>query len=263
MPPLLGPPPTTGEHLLYDAELTIREKKLVDFVTAKHTGLVNGARTRAAEYLLAAHAARNQPPADDFMLLADPGDLNPSMITRWRQFLDDTKKRTRPGVAALARASPSCPTRSSREKAPALLKAVTGGNKLVAAAFADAAEVDEGGRRALRQAARRRRPAVEGSRARGRDAARRSGRGGAAPRAVRPRSPADAPLALDWGFLSLFPDRATQGEYQKLLKRRWRTGSRRGRRGRWCCTTRRGRTTRASSTAATPAGRASRCRGSS
>src|SRR5439155_559584 len=33
-----------------------------------------------------------------------------------------------------------------------------------------------------------------------------------------PRSPADAPLALDWGFLSLFPDRATQAEYQKLLK---------------------------------------------
>ena len=57
-----------------------------DFVTAKHTGLVNGARTRAAEYLLAAHAARNQPPADDFMLLADRGDLNPTMITRWRQY---------------------------------------------------------------------------------------------------------------------------------------------------------------------------------
>ena len=32
-----------------------------------------------------------------------------------------------------------------------------------------------------------------------------------------PDSPADAPLALDWGFLSLFPDRATQAEYQKLL----------------------------------------------
>ena len=26
-----------------------------------------------------------------------------------------------------------------------------------------------------------------------------------------PTAPADAPLALDWGFLSLFPDRATQG----------------------------------------------------
>ena len=72
--------------------MQIREKKLVDFVTAKHAGLVTGARTRAAEYLLAAHAARNQPPADDFMLLADPGDLNPSMITRWRQYLADTQE---------------------------------------------------------------------------------------------------------------------------------------------------------------------------
>ena len=69
--------------------------------------------------------------------------------------------------------------------------------------------------------------------------------------------------ALDWGFLSLFPDRATQGEYQKLLRRRRRLASRRARRGRWCWTTRRGRTSRASSCAATPATPASRCRGSS
>src|SRR4029453_14577609 len=95
-----------------------------------------GARLRAAEYLLAAHAARNQPPADDFMLLADPGDLNPSMITRWRQYLSDTKKRRDPvwlhwhAVAELS--DPEFP-----EKAPARLKAIPGGNKLVAAAFAE------------------------------------------------------------------------------------------------------------------------------
>ncbi len=33
-----------------------------------------------------------------------------------------------------------------------------------------------------------------------------------------PNSPADAPLALDWGFLDLFPDRTTQGEYKALIK---------------------------------------------
>ena len=33
-----------------------------------------------------------------------------------------------------------------------------------------------------------------------------------------PDAPPDVPLALGWGFLSLFPDRATQGEYQKLVK---------------------------------------------
>jgi cytochrome c553 len=70
VPPLVGLKPDTGEHLLYDAELKIREKKLVDFVTSKHTGLVSGARTRVAEYLLAAHEARNQPPADDLPIPA-------------------------------------------------------------------------------------------------------------------------------------------------------------------------------------------------
>lgn len=33
-----------------------------------------------------------------------------------------------------------------------------------------------------------------------------------------PNSPANAPLAMDWGFLDLFPDRATQEEYKALIK---------------------------------------------
>jgi hypothetical protein len=216
VPPLVGPPPTRDDHVLYDAELRIREKKLVDFVTAKHTDLVTGARTRAAEYLLAAHAARNQPPADDFMLLADRGDLNPTMITRWRQFLADTKKRRDPvwlhwhAVAELSDAE-------FAEKAPALLAAVAGANKLVSAAFAEPpksikdvaakygkllADIDKQWKEAARGVAFLPDPDAEGLRRvlYGAD------------------SPADAPLALDWGFLSLFPDRGTQAEYEKLLR---------------------------------------------
>jgi hypothetical protein len=209
VPPTVGPPTTRDDQPLYDAELEIRRKKLVDFITAKHAGLVNGARTRAAEYLLAAHAARNQPPADDFMLLADPGDLNPSMITRWRQFLADTKKRRDPAwlhwhsVAEL-------PDAEFAEKAPALLKAITGANRLVAAAFVEPP-------RSMKEVAERYGKLLAGV----------AGSGNAPPadpdaEALRrvlygPDSPADAPLALDWGFLSLFPDRATQAEYQKLL----------------------------------------------
>ena len=73
-----------------------------------------------------------------------------------------------------------------------------------------------------------------------------------------PDSPADAPLELDWGFLSLFPDRATQAEYEKLLRalENWlREGAAAGD---GAARRRRGRTTRASSSAATPAGRATR-----
>ncbi|MBM3981738.1 MAG: DUF1549 domain-containing protein [Planctomycetes bacterium] len=209
VPPVVGTAPSGWSALAYSIELHRREKALIDFVTAKHTALVTGARTRVAGYLLAAHAARNQPPADDFMLLADPGDLNPSMITRWRQFLSDTKKRKHPAfrhwhaVAELSEAEFAA-------IAPALLKAVVGGNKLVVAAFAEAPksmkEVAERYGKLLQQVAKPQAALDD-------------------PDAVElhavlygPDSPADAPLALDWGFLSLFPDRATQGEYQKHLR---------------------------------------------
>ena len=216
VPPLVGPQSGGFQSLFYRAELATREMRLRDFVTGKHIGLVTGARTRAAEYLLAAHAARNQPPADDFMLLADPGDLNPSMITRWRQFLSDAKKRKHPAFLhwhAVAELSDA----EFAEKAAAILKAVVGGNKLVAAAFAtppksmkDVAErygkllkdVDQRVKELAKPQAALSDPDAEELR-----------------RVLYgPDSPADAPLALDWGFLSLFPDRATQGEYEKHLR---------------------------------------------
>ncbi|MDB5310346.1 MAG: Planctomycete cytochrome [Gemmataceae bacterium] len=216
VPPLYGPAPATGEHLLFDAELKVRERQLIDFVTARHSALVGGARARAGEYLLAAHAARNAPPADDFMLLADPGDLNPSMITRWRQYLEDTRKRRDPvwlhwhAVAEFAE-------KEFAEKGPAGLAKVDGGNRLVRAIFSTPpktmkevadrygkllADIDTRWKAALAAGAKQLDPDAEQLR-----------------RVLYgPTSPADAPLALDWGFLSLFPDRATQGEYQKLLR---------------------------------------------
>ncbi len=216
VPPLLGAPPGGLASIVDRSELILREKQLVGFVTAKHAGLVNGARARAGEYLLAAHAARNQPAADDFMLLADPGDLNPSMITRWRQFLTDTAKRKHAAFRhwhAVAELSDA----EFAEKAPALLKAVVGGNKMVAAALAETPKTMK--EVATRYGALLVRVDVEWKQF-------------AKPRAALddpdaeelrcvlygPDAPADAPLALDWGFLSLFPDRATQGEYQKHLR---------------------------------------------
>jgi mono/diheme cytochrome c family protein len=206
VPPMIGPPPTRDDHVLYEAELAIREKKLVDFITAKHTALVHGARTRVAEYLLAAHAIRNQPAPDDFMLLADPGDLNPSMINRWRQFLIDTKKRKDPAWLHW-HAVADLPDAEFATKAPALLKAVTGGNRLVVAAMTDPPksmkEMAERYGKLLATCGDAKFPDVDA------EALRRVLYG--------PDSPADAPLSLDWGFLSLFPDRQTQAEYQKLL----------------------------------------------
>jgi hypothetical protein len=216
VPPLWGAAPTTGEHLLFDAELKIRERKLVEFVTAKHRDLVTGARARAGEYLLAMWSARNQPPADDFMLIADRGDLNPTMVTRWRQHLDEAKARRDP-VWAVWHALAALPEDEFADRAAAVLKEI-GGNRLVRGAFAtppkSMKEVAERYGKLFAEIGRQWQEASE-------DGAERLADPDAEElRSVLygPRSPADAPLALDWGFLSLFPDRATQAEYQKLLK---------------------------------------------
>lgn len=202
VPPLWTKAPDTGEYLLFEAELKVREKQLVDFVTAKHAGLVNGARTRAAEYLLAAHAARNAPPADDFMLLADPGDLNPTMINRWKQFLDDARKRKDPVWLHW---------HAFADHDFAKGEVMTeGGNKLVRAAFAEPPksmkEVAERYSKLLAKYDSAAKPFPDPEA----EQLRRVLYG--------PTSPCDAPLALDWGFLSLFPDRATQAEYEKRLR---------------------------------------------
>ena len=51
-------------------------------VRAKRDELVKSAEVRVAEYLMAAHAQRDQPTTEEFMLLADGADLNPTMIVR-------------------------------------------------------------------------------------------------------------------------------------------------------------------------------------
>src|SRR5262249_17431442 len=65
VPPLFLPPPKTKAYEAFDKELRAREQKLKHFVQAKHAELVKAAKTRAAEYMLAAHALRNQPTTED------------------------------------------------------------------------------------------------------------------------------------------------------------------------------------------------------
>ena len=179
-------------------------------MVAKHTELVTQARSRVAEYLLAAHAARHQPPADDFMLIADKGDLNPAMIARWRAFLVRTRKAKDTTWAVWHRYA------DTPETDFAEVKALVADNPRVRTAFAHPPK-------AMKEVAERYGKLLAEVEAEWKKA------GGEAPltdpaaeslRAALygPTAPADAPLALDWGFLSLFPDRATQGEYQKLIK---------------------------------------------
>jgi hypothetical protein len=96
VPPEFEEPPTDSgrlrSRLAFRKELAKREKALADFLAGKFDLLRKSARSRAAEYLLAAHARRGQPRADEFMLIADGNDLNPSMITRWQAYLERTAR---------------------------------------------------------------------------------------------------------------------------------------------------------------------------
>jgi cytochrome c553 len=99
VPPLFAPPPATAEYAKFVQELEAREAKLEDFLRTKHAELIASARTRAAEYLLAAHALRDQPSTEEFMLIADGNDLNPTMIVRWQALLNRTRKAHHPVMA--------------------------------------------------------------------------------------------------------------------------------------------------------------------
>src|SRR5205823_10112022 len=92
VPPEYDPPPKTETYAKFTAELAKREKALADFLAQKRDALRKSAKERADEYLLAAHARRGMPRGDDFMLLADPNDLNPKMIIRWQAALARTPR---------------------------------------------------------------------------------------------------------------------------------------------------------------------------
>src|SRR5204863_7184801 len=96
VPRLFEEPPRTAPYVAFERELRARERKLAAYVGAQHARVVEGARARAAEYLLAAHALRDQPSTEEFMLLADGGDLNPTMILRWKVYLERTRRTHHP-----------------------------------------------------------------------------------------------------------------------------------------------------------------------
>ena len=79
-----------------------RQRKLSEFVAGKHREMVEASKRRAAEYLLAAQKALDQPSTEDFMLLADGNDLNPTMLVRWQVYLSADAQDARSGFCPLA-----------------------------------------------------------------------------------------------------------------------------------------------------------------
>ena len=53
-------------------------------------------RTRLADHLMAVREQRGKPAQDEFMLIADPKDPNPTLLKRWRAWLDAPARKTNP-----------------------------------------------------------------------------------------------------------------------------------------------------------------------
>jgi len=119
--PVFSEPPRTEQYIAYEKELHEREGKLSEFLNRKRDEVVRAAKTRAAEYLLAAHARRNMPATDDFMLLADGKDLNPMMILRWQRYLQRSKGKP-DAVWSLWHALAELPQEKFAEMSPVVCK---------------------------------------------------------------------------------------------------------------------------------------------
>jgi hypothetical protein len=237
VPPLFADPPDTKEYAAFAKELQAREAKLTEFVRAKHDELVKSAQVRVAEYLMAAHAQRDQPTTEEFMLIADGTDLNPTMIVRYQKYLERTRKGRSP-VWAVWHALADLPEKDFAAKTPAVCAQLLEKpdparpvNALVAGAFAgrppktraeaaqrygDLLSATEGlWQQRLREAVGAKRPAPTALEEPALEELRQAFHG--------PDAPANVAL-LPYGDLSLLPDRPSQAKLQELRKavEQWR-----------------------------------------
>jgi len=96
VPPLFAKPPATPEQAAFQKEMTDRENKLGELITKRHQETLEAARTRLADHLMAVREQRGKPAQDEFMLIADPKDPNPTLLKRWRAWLDAPARKTNP-----------------------------------------------------------------------------------------------------------------------------------------------------------------------
>ena len=95
-----------------------------------------------AEYLLAAHSLADKPTTEDFMLLADGNDPNPTMIIRYQTYLEAQPPAARPGAGDCGTALAALPDdRFAAEASAVVTKLIAGAtpeksmNPLVAGMF--------------------------------------------------------------------------------------------------------------------------------
>ena len=100
IPPLFEPPPQTRSYAAFAKELAERERKLTEYLRPEVQRA--GRRARSSRGRVSAGrqcACSDKPTTEDFMLLADGNDLNPTMIIRWQVFLERSRGRHDPVLA--------------------------------------------------------------------------------------------------------------------------------------------------------------------
>ena len=229
-PPLFEPPPQTEEYNKFKAEMERRDQQLREFVEAKHRDLVTTTRQRMDEYLIAVHKTRGQPPTDNFMLLTDTGAINPAMLLRWQAYLGKTIQHTHP-VWHPWQALSELPEADFFSAATALLtrwrdaQGEPSVNPLVLEMLdpmpATIQEVARSYGRLFKQINQRWQTELQQALAA--DRSQPSALPDPTAEQVRhelygKHSPVMVPPIFGWGFITLFPDRGTQGEYKKRLK---------------------------------------------
>ncbi len=234
IPPEAAESPHTAVYEKFVRELKARQQKLAEFVSAKHRELVESAKRRAGEYLLAAQQADDQPTTEDFMLIADGTDLNPSMLVRWQAYLSRTRKGHDP-VFAPWHALAALPERAFADRSRPMIARFAADhtvNPVIARALA------EGSPRSMAEVARTYGDVLNRVEALWQDAARRATMDGRTPgplpvpamESLRqvfhgPDSPPEVPMD-PFGTLGLLPDRPSQAKLQELQNalQKWLTG---------------------------------------
>ena len=223
--PLCGPVPDTKEYRAFKSGLRERSERLEAFIETQRKAMIQGARTRVAEYLLAVHRKRNHPATENFMLLTDKGAIIPAMVHRWELYLKNARRENDP-VWTLWHKFSDLPdaefaSRADQVYAQAFTEeAQSEINQLVKEAFADGPpksmqdvaniygglfkKIDTDWQKLLRDDINKTSFADEAA-----EAIRQVLYGKSSPPMV--------PRELGWGFLDLLPDRPTQGEFKKLL----------------------------------------------
>ena len=213
IPPATGEPNLTEAYEEFELVLLDKQHRLREFVEGKHREIVQGGRTRVAEYLMVVYAQRNQPATESFMLLADKGDVNPAVVSRWRAHIERAGATN--SVWAPWHAFAALDETNFASLSPAVHGQLLADSRLNS--MVREFVVTPGAPRTIKEVAGRYGQMFTNVELN--DVKATATRAGQELRKILHGrdAPPEIPAEMDWGFISLLPDRGSQGEFQKLI----------------------------------------------